>query len=179
MLDEKQIKEAEASVKSYLEDNLIFKVKSSKKEILETYKRNYKESIDLAEKLFNQEWSNLWIVVISYYSMYYITNAVLYNIGYKIGSKVSHKITSNALIVFVRNKLKKSLLQDYEEAKEEALDIIGRKTDEIIDSFGKEMEKRSVFQYETTEEIKRAKAKTSLERAKKFIFEMEKLLLEK
>jgi len=38
------------------------------------------------------------------------------------------------------------------------------------------MEKRSVFQYETTEEIKKAKAKTSLERAKRFAFEMEKLL---
>ena len=108
--------------------------------------------------------------------MYYIANVVLYKIGYKVGSKVSHKVTSDAIIVFVRNKLKKSLIEDYEKAKEEALDIIGRKTDEIISSFDKEMEKRSFFQYETTEEIKKSKAKTSLERAKRFIFEMEKLL---
>jgi len=105
-----------------------------------------------------------------------MANAVLYKIGYKVGHRVSHKVTADALIVFVRNKLKKSLLEDYEQAKEEALDIIGRKTDNIIESFNKEMEKRSVFQYESTEEIKQAKAKTSLQRAKEFIFEMKKLL---
>jgi len=176
MLDEQRIKEAQNNVKGYTQDNLIWKYKTFRKEVLDTYKRNYLESLDLATKLFNEELSNLWIIVISYYAMYYIANAVLYKIGYKVGSKVSHKVTSDALIVFVRNKLKKSLIEDYEEAKEEALEIIGRKTDEIISSFDKEMEKRSFFQYETTEEIKRAKAKTSFERAKNFLFEMEKLL---
>lgn len=175
MLDEKRIKESEKNMKQYLADNLIWKYKLFKKEILETYERNYKESINVAELLFNKNKSNLWVIVTSYYSMYYIANAVLYKIGYKMGSKISHKVTADALIVFVRNKLKKSLLEDYEQAKEEALEIIGRKTDEIISSFDQEMEKRSVFQYESTEEIKRAKAKTSLERAKRFIFEMKKL----
>ena len=177
MLNEKRLKEAESNVKGYLEDGLIWKYKDPRQEILETYQRNYQESLDVAQKLFEQNLSNLWIIVISYYSMYYITNAVLYKIGYKIGTKVSHKVTADALIVFVRNKLKKSLLEDYEEAKEEALDIIGRKTDNIIESFDNEMRKRSVFQYESTEEIKKEKAKTSIERAKKFIFEMTKLLV--
>src|SRR3989344_1055948 len=160
-----------------LEEGLIWKYKDPRQEILETYQRNYQESLDVAQKLFEQNLSNLWIIVISYYSMYYITNAVLYKIGYKIGSKVSHKVTADALIVFVRNKLKKNLLEDYEQAKEEALEIIGRKTDNIIESFDNEMRKRSVFQYESTEEIKKEKAKTSIERAKKFIFEMKKLLV--
>src|SRR3989344_4101979 len=176
MLNEKRLKEAESNVKVYLEDGLIWKYKDPRQEILETYQRNYQESLDVAQKLFEQNLSNLWIIVISYYSMYYITNAVLYKIGYKIGSKVSHKVTADALIVFVRNKLKKNLLEDYEQAKEEALEIIGRKTDEIIESFDREMEKRSTFQYESTEEIKRTKANTSLERAKRFVFEMKKLL---
>ena len=39
------------------------------------------------------------------------------------------------------------------------------------------MEKRSIFQYESTEQIKQAKAKTSLDRAKTFIFEMKKLII--
>ena len=176
MLNEKRLKEAESNVKGYLEDGLIWKYKDPRQEILETYQRNYQESLGVAQKLFEQNLSNLWIIVISYYSMYYITNAVLYKIGYKIGSKVSHKVTADALIVFVRNKLKKNLLEDYEQAKEEALEIIGRKTDEIIESFDREMEKRSTFQYESTEEIKRTKANTSLERAKRFVFEMKKLL---
>lgn len=176
MLDEKRIKEAQENARAYLEDNLIWKHAVFKKEILETYERNYKESLDVANKLYDQNLSNLWVIVISYYSMYYIANAVLYKIGYKIGTKVSHKVTADALIVFVRNKLKKELLEDYEDAKEEALDITGRKTDEIIHSFDQEMGKRSTFQYESTEEIKRAKAKTSLERAKRFVFEMKRLL---
>jgi uncharacterized protein (UPF0332 family) len=176
MLDEKRIDEAQKNIKQYIEGNLIWKYEASKKEILETYKRNYQESLDVAKKLFDENLSNLWVIVISYYSMYYIANAILYKIGYKIGSKISHKVTADALIVLVRNKLKKSLLEDYETAKEEALDIIGRKADEILSSFDKELEKRSIFQYESTDEIKRAKAKTSLERAKQFVFEMKKLL---
>lgn len=176
MLDENRIKEAENNIKDYLENKLIWKYKLFRNEILETYKRNYKESLDLAQKLFNENLSNLWIVAISYYAMYYIANAVLYKIGYKVGGKISHKVTADALIVFVKNKLKKSLLEEYEEAKEEALELIGSKVDETISSFDKEMKKRSVFQYESTDIIKRSKAKTSLERAKKFVFEMKKLL---
>ncbi len=42
----------------------------------------------------------------------------------------------------------------------------------------RKIEKRSVFPYESTEEIKSAKAEISLERAKVFIFEMKKLLEE-
>ncbi|MEK6983658.1 MAG: hypothetical protein AABX33_03720 [Nanoarchaeota archaeon] len=171
MLNEKRVKEAESNVKRYLEESLLWKFKMSRNEIMETYQRNYKESLDVAQNL-----SNLWVIVVSYYSMYYIANAVLYKIGYKIGSKVSHKVTADALIVFVRNKLKKELLEEYEEAKEEAMEIIGRKTDEILESFDQELEKRSIFQYESTEEIKRAKANTSLDRAKRFVFEMKKLL---
>lgn len=176
MLDEKRIKEAESNVRGYLQEGLIRKYELFRDEILDTYKRNYRESLDVAQKISEQNLSNLWTIVISYYAMYYIANAVLYKIGYKVGHRVSHKVTADALIVFVRDKLKKSLLEDFEQAKEEALEIMGRKTDEIISSFDKEMEKRSVFQYESTEQIKQAKAKTSLERAKVFIFEMKKLL---
>jgi len=177
MLDEERTINAEKNVKAYFEDELIWKTKKCEKHISETYKRNYKESLDIAKKLLDEKLSNLWIVVTSYYSMYYIANAVLYKIGYKVGPKISHKVTADSLIVFIRNKLKKNLLLEYyEEAKEDALEIIGRKTDEIISSFDKEQTKRSTFQYESTEEIKRAKAETSFERAKQFIFEMEKLL---
>lgn len=108
--------------------------------------------------------------------MYYLANAVLYKIGYKVGGKISHKVTADALVVLVRNKLRKELLEEYEEAQEEAFEIMGKKADEIISHFDKELEKRSTFQYESTEEIKRAKAETSLKRAKEFIFEMKKML---
>jgi uncharacterized protein (UPF0332 family) len=176
MLDEQRVKEAESNVRNYLKEGMIKRYSDFRKDILAAYTRNYMESLEVANELFSKEMSNLWVVVVSYYSMYYIANAVLYKLGYKVGSKVSHKVTADSLIVFVRGKLKKSILEDYEEAQGEALELIGRKTDEILSSFDKELEKRSAFQYETTEEIKRAKAKTSLERAKAFVFEMKKLL---
>ena len=176
MLDEKRIKEAQKNVATYLEDGMLSKLKNYNKKILGTYERNCKESLSVANKLFEEDVSNLWVIVSSYYSMFYIANAVLYKIGYKTGDRVVHKVTYDALIVYIRNRLKKSLLEDFEDAKEEALEIIGSKTDELISNFDRELDKRSVFQYETTEEIKRAKAETSLQRAKEFVNELRKLL---
>ena len=177
MLDDKRIQEAQKNIPIYLQDGLLVKVKIFNRKIQNTYERNFKESLEVATKLFDEKISNLWVIVCSYYSMFYVANAVLYKLGYKTGTKVAHKVTADALIVYVRKRLKKSLLEDYEDAKEEALELIGNKTDDLISSFDKELDKRSFFQYETTEEVKRAKAKTSLGRAKEFNNEMRKLLL--
>ena len=173
MTDKERIADAERNMRRYLEDELIVK-SPLRKDIFQTFKRNSKESFDVSEKLLNDNSSSLWVVVTAYYSMYYIANAAIYKFGYKIGSKISHQITADALVVFVRNKLKTVVLNDFEDAQAEALDIT-KTADEIIDSFAKELSKRSEFQYETTELIKRESAKTSLERARRFIFEMEKL----
>jgi len=172
MLSNERIKEAEKNVKSYLSDGLI-KKEQFKSIVFETYLRNNRESLISARKLFNENVSNLWVVVISYYSMFYIANAMLYKTGYKIGPKIAHKVTSNALIVFVRNKLKANLIEDYELASSEAAIL----SDNLLQNYDMEMTKRSVFQYETTEEIKREKAKTSLERAEQFTMEIEKMLI--
>ena len=107
--------------------------------------------------------------------MFYIANAVLYKLGYKVGHRIAHKVTADALIVHIRNKLKESLIESYEQASAEALAI----SSNLIETFDFERVKRSRLQYETTEEIKHSKARTSLERAKQFGFEMEKLLLRK
>ena len=131
-------------------------------------------SIGIAAFLAENKKSDLWIIVASYYSMFYMADAVLFKLGYKVGDRMPHKVTANALIVFVRNKLRKRLLEEYEEAKSEALP--GIKADVLIDEFDKEREKRGILQYETTAVEKHAKAVTSLKRAKNFIFEMEKLL---
>ena len=104
--------------------------------------------------------------------MFYLANALLYSIGYKIGSKVAHKVTADALIVFVRNRLKDHLIEEYELAGGEALAL----SDNLLQNFEFERQKRSVFQYESTEEIKAAKAKTSLERAEEFGKEIEQML---
>lgn len=172
MLSNERIKEAEASVKSYLFDGMV-KKEELRAIVFETYMRNHRESLVAARKLFNEDVSNLWVIVMSYYSMFYIANALLYKIGYKVGTKVAHKVTADALIVFVRNKLKNSLIEDYELASSEALEL----TDNLLTNYDSERVKRSFFQYESTEEIKHAKAKTSLDRAEEFSKEIEKMMV--
>ena len=178
MLDQERIKEAESNVQQYLQENLL------KKQTNNTARLMYIENCDLsrqtAEKLLaleSKEYNpSLWVIVTSYYAMYYVANAVLIHLGYKVGAKISHKVTADALIVFVRNKLKKRLLEDYEETKEDALELMSQKVDLLLQSLDYEREKRSKFQYQMDEQAKRGKSITSLERAKEFVFEMKKLL---
>ena len=177
MLDEKRIRVAEDGVKGYLAEGLLKKTKEADVNILNTFRKNSDESLRVADLLFKNSSSWLWTVVCSYYSMYYIANAVLYRLGYKVGDKIVHKITADALVVFVRGRLKKEMLQSFEEAKNEALELAGVRADELIESFDFERIKRSRFQYEMTEDVKKNKAETSLKRSKEFVFEMEKLLV--
>jgi uncharacterized protein (UPF0332 family) len=178
MLDEKRIKEAESNVRRYFEEGLL------KKQSNETAKLMYIENADLslqtAQKILNLEEDNykphLWVIVTSYYAMYYIANAIILKLGYKVGEKISHKVTSDALIVFTRDKLRKQFLEDYENLEEDALELISSKTDSLIKTFDYEREKRSKFQYQMDENVKKSKALTSLERAKKFVFEIKKML---
>ena len=172
MLSNEGIREAETNIRSYLSDGLIKKEKF-RDVVFETYMRNNRESLLVAKKLFNENLSNLWVVVISYYSMFYLANAMLYKLGYKIGPKIAHKVTSDALIVFVRNKLKNSLIENYELAINDALTL----SENLLQNYDFEREKRSAFQYDSTDEIKIAKAKTSLTRAEEFSKETEKMLL--
>ena len=100
MLDEKRIKEAESNIKKYLDEGLLTKNKNETAKLM--YLENSDVSLETAKKLVSLETENykphLWVIVSSYYSMYYIANAVLLELGYKVGDKVSHKVTSDALI---------------------------------------------------------------------------------
>ncbi|MFH1275828.1 MAG: hypothetical protein ABIH82_01845 [Candidatus Woesearchaeota archaeon] len=178
MLDEKRVKEAEYNVRRYLEEGLL--KKQTNNTAKEMYIENSENSLMTAQKLISLESENyhpyLWVMVTSYYSMYYIANAVINGIGYKVGEQISHKVTNDALIVFVRNKLKKQLLEEYEHIKEEAIELISSKADSLIKNIEIERIKRAQFQYKMDEKLKKGKALTSLERAKEFVFEMKKLI---
>lgn len=172
MLDENRIKEAEGNVRRYLEEGLLKKEKVPPI-IQNTFLHNAQESFSVAEYLVPK--SDFWVIITSYYSMFYAANAVLCSLGYKVGDKISHKVTADALIVMVRNKLKKSLLEDFEEAQDQAL--VGIKAEEIIKSFDWERDKRGRVQYDMTKVVKKGRAEISLKRANTFLFEMEKLLV--
>ena len=178
MLDKKRIQEAESNVQQYLQEGIL--KKQINKTAMGMYIENSELSLQTAQKILSLESKDyqpyLWVIVTSYYSMYYISNAVLLKLGYKVGDKISHKVTADALIVFVRNRFKKQLLVEYEDTKEDALELMSQRADAIIKNLDFEREKRSRFQYQMDEKAKREKALTSLERAKGFVFEMKKLL---
>ena len=72
--------------------------------------------------------------------------------------------------------MKASLIEEYEQTKEEALNLAGIKADALIESLEFERNKRSLIQYKTLEMEKQSKARTSLQRAKEFAKEMDKLI---
>ena len=177
MIDVEHKKEAKKNFDNYLKEGLIKKEKNETAKAM--YIKNAELSLNLADEcMMSHLKPHLWVVVISYYSMFYIANAVLLNLGYKTGDKIVHKVTNDALIVLVMDKIRKGLLEEYEDAKEDALEIASIKSDEIIGLYGLELDKRSRFQYKMTESIQEQKARTSLKRAKEFMLEMQKLLPE-
>ena len=173
MLSEKRVKEAEKNVTSYLAEGLLQK-KLFEQIVFRVLLSNARESLNISNFLAKEQKSDLWVIVTSYYSMHYMANAVLYKLGFKVGEKISHKITADALIVYVRKHLRDNLIEQYEELKKEAL--AGIRTDELIEAFDYERRKRGIIQYQTKELEKHSKAITSLNRAKEFVAEMEKLL---
>ena len=177
MLSKDRIKEAETNVRTYLDEGLLKKEPLNSDE-LRVLLKNAQESISSAEKLNSDRTSDLWVIVCSYYSMFYIANAVLRKLGYKVGEKIAHKVTADSLIVYAKGKLKESLIEDYENTKDEALNLAGIKADLLIESFDLEKTKRSKIQYKTEDIDKQSKAKTSLQRAKIFYNELQKILIE-
>jgi predicted hydrocarbon binding protein len=176
MLDEKRIKEAEDNVRSYLSEGLLRKTIMNE-QIMNIFLRNAKESLRVAEEIHQKNLSDLWVIVCSYYAMYYYANAALLKSGYKVGEKIVHKVTSDAMIVYVRGKLKESLIEEYEQTREEALNLAGMRADSLIESLEFERNKRRLIQYRTIETEKQSKARTSLQRSKEFAKEMDKLLV--
>jgi len=149
----KRVKEAETNVNSYLNDGLLTKTEFILK-VFNILKNNAQESLSVANFLYKNKKSSLWIIVTSYYSMFYLANALLYKIGYKVGSKISHKVTAVAFF-FARNRIKRSLIESYENIRDEAL--VSMKSEELVEYFDYERKKRGFIQYNTPETIKISK----------------------
>ena len=128
-------KKSEENIRQYMHEGYIRKVLPDKN-IIAILSKNSEESLETANFLMQNNKSSLWIIVCSYYSMYYIANAVICKHGYKVGRKISHAVTYDTLVVFIKNKLEKRLLEDYKDAMEEAADIARTESEMIIESFG-------------------------------------------
>ncbi len=76
------IKQSESRVREFLDKGMIVQGTVAPI-IVRTYKDNALESLSSAQLLKSH--SSLWTIVASYYSMFYIANAVLCKLGFKVG----------------------------------------------------------------------------------------------
>ncbi len=192
MLDEKKLKEVQSRVKQHLDSGII-KTKQQK-EFVDFFLSNADKSLNSANALYDLSTDTdmqqktgyinfdgfLWVVNASYYSMFYMARAFLEHEGIKIKSDLSiHSLTFDAVInfLYLNGKLQKRLIEEFAEAKEEAAEILGKqKADSLIEDYFWEKGKRATFTYETKEIVIKTKAKTSVERAKRFNQEIKKII---
>ena len=192
MLDDKKLKQSQSRVKQYLDDGTI-KTKQEK-EFVDFFLSNAEKSLNSANALYDLSTDYdmqkktgyfnfdgfLWVVNACYYSMFYMARALLEHEGIKLKSDLPvHSLTFDAIINFfyLNNKLQKRLIEDFAESLEEASEILGKqKADSLIEDYFWEKGKRATFTYNTKETVIKAKAKTSIERAKKFNEEIKKII---
>src|SRR3989344_5297699 len=193
MKTEKEIKIIESNINSYLRDGL-FK-KGEYNYLIDLYVKTAKKTVQTADALMQISENNelkkklgllddfetyLWVITTSYYSMFYILNALFSKQGIKLGEKIVHKVASDVFYFYFikNNKIAKELFEIYEEIKGEAMDLISysEQAEKLFQDLEYEREKRHKFQYNTTKNIKRGYAQTSLKRAKEFVNEIELLL---
>lgn len=193
MLDEKKLKETKSRVQHYLSDGII-KTKCEI-ELVDFFVAHSDKSLNSAKLLLDvstdpemQEKTGyldfdglLWVINASYYSMFFMARALLENEGIKIKSDLSvHSITFDAIVHFfyLNDKLKKRLIEDFVQAKEDAAELLGKqKADQLIEDYFYEKGKRAAFTYETEEVVVKAKAQTSVKRATRFNAEIKGIII--
>lgn len=201
MIPRERVQEAERNVKQYIADGLLKIKDRDAPRFVGFFMDNAESSLRTASILQQISDDNgmkdtlkvsidfesyLWVIVSSYYSMFYTATALLANQGIRVAGQIVHKVTADALIHFFgSNKKLAKLLEQYEEAKAAGLELIGReelmkqvekKADELIVAYESERKKRSKFQYDMGVQAKKGYAEASLQRAKEFVFEMGKIV---
>ncbi len=201
MIEKVRLEEAKRNVKTYTEDGLLKTGDKDAARFVDFFMANAESSLRTASilqeisddsslkvilKVSSDFESYLWVIVSSYYSMFYAATAILAKQGIRATGQIVHKVTADALIhFFASNEKLAKLLEQYEEAQTVGLELVGReelmkrmqkKADELIISYEGERKKRSKFQYDIGVQAKRGYAQTSLQRAKDFVFEIRKLL---
>lgn len=193
MKTEKEIKIIESNINIYLEGGLFKRGEYSN--LIDFYVKTSKKTLQTADALMQISENNelkkrlellddfetyLWVITTSYYSMFYIVNALFSKHGIRLGDKIVHKVASDVFyFYFIKNKkIAKELFEIYEESKNQAMDLIrySEQAEKLFQDLEYERDKRHKFQYGMTESIKRSYAQTSLKRAKDFVNEIELLI---
>lgn len=132
MLDEKQKKESSYLIKQLISENKIIKPEEGRK----TFFINKSiESFSIAKRILeiSQEENDplrsyMWVVSISYYSIFFAATALLAHFNHRIDdNRGIHKLTYHALIYYFLiddNKLEKYFVEEYKDAYDEAEELL-------------------------------------------------------
>lgn len=204
MIEDKKIEEIKKIIPKLVEEGIILK-KEEHKRLTDFFIRNAEESLNSAQLLYKVSIDTklqnlvgfpnlkgfLWVINASYYSMFYMANALLASIGIKIKTEVGiHTLTFNAFVYhfYLTNKITKKYIEEFLEAMKEANELLGKeeqekalkkaevKAKDLVSDLYLEGEKRKIFTYEFEKTKIEIKAKTSLERANNFYKETLKLI---
>lgn len=207
MLDEKKIEEIRNLVPKLVNEGIIAK-KEEHKKLTNFFVETAEDSISSAQLLYkvstNHELQDLvgfpnlkgflWVINASYYSMFYMVNALLANSEIKIKSEIGvHKLTFDAFVYYfyLTNKIAKEYVEEFLEAMEDSSQLLGKdeqkeifkkakeKAEKLVFDLDFEREKRRIFTYDLEKKKIEAKAKTSLDRATHFYMEILKLMKQK
>ncbi len=197
---EKRIKEADLIIVELIRNNQIKELsEQGKTRFVNFYRKQANLSVIAADLLYSisTEKSSknfhklkegyecfLWVINASYYSMFYAVHALLAYKNKKISSGQGiHKITAHALVYYFlkNNFIAKELYEQFVESQKQAADLLNledfqKKAIDLTNKYFFESDKRTRFTYETEEEIKQRHALTSLQRAKEFLNEIEKII---
>lgn|SRR3989344_8503029 len=197
---DKKIREADSIILNMIREDKIIKLSDQEKiRFVNFYKKQANLSLIAADLLYNISTEReskdfhklnddyecfLWVTNASYYSMFYIIHALLSYKGIRITSQQGiHKITAHALVYYCikTNFIAKELYEQFIKIQEEITELFNleyfqKRAVDLTTKYFYETEKRSKFTYETTEDIKQQHAKTSLQRAREFINEIEKII---
>lgn len=197
---DERIKEADKVINGVIREEKVIKLSEQEKiKFVNFYKKQANLSLIAADLLYaistekdSKEFHKLdsdyecflWVINLSYYSLFYIVHALLAYKNVRILSDQGiHKITAHAFVYYCikNNFVAKELYEQFVESQVEAVELFNledfkRKAMDLTTKYFYEVGKRARFTYETDEEVKQRHAYTSLQRAREFLSEIEKII---
>ncbi len=175
MITDDDIKKSRKVVQDLIKKRIITKAENLRKEFFMKKSENALETAHLImENSGNKYEGYIWVINTSYYSMFYAATTLLAEKGIKIDTDIGiHRLTYHSLIYYyLENRgLSKHIMQAYLEMEKDAEELlqIDKQANRYIERVKLEMDKRNTFTYEMGKTAKKAKAETSIRRAKEFI----------
>lgn len=146
-----------------LANSLFILSKNDKKETKELV-NDFKLKIlnDLNVKIYD------WVIEVAYYAMYDLATAAIAKEGFKSTTHYTTRLTLEYLYC-IKGKDREKLFKIYD-------DVLLKR--ELIQNLKKAQEKREIARYKATEKLEEKDAEELLNKAKEFVVEIRKLLIE-